>query len=692
MNIIALTSYLGSVVAGVLGFAVIFQRRWSSAPWLFSFGMLLLTAESLFSALSVTGETAFWQGWRFVVMSALPATWLAFSSVYARANAAQALRRWRVVFGFALLLPLILAVVFFSDLVRMEASGLMLGPGAWLLHIILLLGAVLILVNLERTFRSAVGTMRWRIKFMVLGIGVLFTARAYTSSQALLSRAVDLSFQAVDSVGLVLGCLLIVRALFRTGHFEVTVYPSRQVLQNSFTILLAGAYLFIVGVLANRVSNLGGAIALPLAALLILVALVLLSMLLLSDRVRVRTKRFVSRHFQRPLYDYRTVWRTFTEGTARKVDQTVLTTAIIKLLSEIFEALSVNLWLLDDKKQKFVFAGSSSLLAINADDGKIEAPDTNDIIKALLDHPDPIDIDASTASWAASVRRSHPDQFRHGANRVCVPLISGGELLGFVTLGDRVGGQPFSLQDFDLLKAVSDQASASILNIQMAGKLSQAKQLEAFQAMSAFFVHDLKNTASTLSLMLKNLPIHYDDPQFREDALRGIGKTVTHINDLIGRLSVLRHELGIKPIDADLNKLVQDTLSAYRQADGFEVAQNLQPLPKVRMDPVQIEKVLTNLLLNARESLGPGGTVRVHTSRVNGWAALEVTDTGCGMTREFIEKRLFRPFETTKKKGIGIGMFHCKMILEAHSGRIEVESEPGQGTTFRILLPLGTIA
>jgi signal transduction histidine kinase len=119
-----------------------------------------------------------------------------------------------------------------------------------------------------------------------------------------------------------------------------------------------------------------------------------------------------------------------------------------------------------------------------------------------------------------------------------------------------------------------------------------------------------------------------------------------------------------------------------------ELVKELRPLPKVRLDPAQIQKVLTNLVLNAREALGPGGTIRVETSRRNGWVVLGVSDNGCGMSAEFIQRSLFRPFQTTKKKGIGIGMFHSKMIVEAHRGRIEVESEPGKGTAFRVLLPI----
>jgi hypothetical protein len=170
--------------------------------------------------------------------------------------------------------------------------------------------------------------------------------------------------------------------------------------------------------------------------------------------------------------------------------------------------------------------------------------------------------------------------------------------------------------------------------------------------------------------------------------LRGISKTVTHINELIGRLSLFRQELSVQSVECDLNELVSETLKGHQEKPGVEIVKELRPLPKVRLDPDQIRKVLTNLLLNAQEAVGAAGQIRVETSQANGWIILAVADNGCGMTPEFVEARLFRPFQTTKKHGIGIGMFHCKMIIEAHRGRIEVESQPGKGTAFRVLLPL----
>jgi putative PEP-CTERM system histidine kinase len=229
--------------------------------------------------------------------------------------------------------------------------------------------------------------------------------------------------------------------------------------------------------------------------------------------------------------------------------------------------------------------------------------------------------------------------------------------------------------------------AAGLLNLQLSRRLLQAKELEAFQTMSAFFVHDLKNTASTLSLMLQNLRDHFGNPAFRDDALRVVGKSVQHLNDLIGRLSQLRQELAIQPVAAELAPVVELALTQAGPLSSVNMVKELLPGPPVRLDPEQMQKVVLNLVLNARDAVGDRGNIRVATSAADGWAVLTVTDDGCGMTPEFVRRSLFRPFQTTKKRGIGIGMFQSKMIVDAHGGRFEVDSTPGQGTTFRVLLP-----
>jgi signal transduction histidine kinase len=109
--------------------------------------------------------------------------------------------------------------------------------------------------------------------------------------------------------------------------------------------------------------------------------------------------------------------------------------------------------------------------------------------------------------------------------------------------------------------------------------------------------------------------------------------------------------------------------------------------PQVSVDEEQIHKVLVNLMLNARDASGADGKIRVRTWATDGWVCLSVSDNGCGMSPAFIAQKLFKPFQTTKAEGIGIGLFHSRMIVEAHHGRITVESREGAGTTFTIYLP-----
>jgi putative PEP-CTERM system histidine kinase len=697
MSSSAILAFVAALFGGAMALAVAWQARRSMAHWSFAGGMLVLASESGFACLGLdtaSQSVIQWETYRLMAASLLPGIWLLFSLSYARGNSAEFLRSWRFVIVAAFIVPIGLVCWFGEGLMAAQQVGpdqqwaLVLMPPGLLLNLILLLTSVLVLMNLERTFRASVGTMRWRIKFMVVGLGVLFLVRAYSSSQALLFHQVDRGLEGVDAGALLVACPLIMRSLLRSGHFDVNVYPSHKVIHNSLILILAGAYLLAVGVLANIVKFVGTSTSFTLEAFILLMALVLLTILLLSDRVRLYTKRFVSRNFERPMYDYRTVWRRFTECTASRMDQLELCRATVKLVAEIFQVLSVTIWLVDEKKANLIFASSTSLSDVKGAELSPSGAEASEILSALQNQSDPVDIDASRENWAAALRRSHPDDFHAGSSRICVPMMMGGELLGVMTLGDRVGGIAFIHQDLDLLKCVGDQAAASLRNLQLSGKLLQVKEMEAFQAMSAFFVHDLKNTASSLGLMLKNLPIHFNDPAFREDALRGVSKTVSHINNLISRLSLLRHGLEIRRAEADLNEVVGKALAIQKGAIEIEIIKDFQTLPKISLDPEQILKVLTNLILNATEAVSKQGQLRITTSQTPGWAVLAVSDNGCGMTPEFLNRALFRPFQTTKKAGLGIGMFQSKMIIEAHGGRIEVDSKIGQGSTFRIFLPL----
>jgi len=453
--------------------------------------------------------------------------------------------------------------------------------------------------------------------------------------------------------------------------------------------MIAGGYLFVVGAIAMLVKWRGGMVGFQLKTLYFLFALVLLAVLLLSDRIRLRISQFVSRHLRRSRFDYREVWRTFTEKTAAQVTIDSLCRAVAAWVSAHLDTLSVTIWLVDEAGQRLTYGASTAVSDFGGAAPALESVDAGRMLAEIARNPVPVNLDATKVPWAAEMRTLHPVFFPKGGSRFCIPMVCRGRPVGLMTLGDRVRGVPFTHEELDLLRCVGEQAASALLNLRLSEKLLENRELEAFQTMSTFFVHDLKNTVSTLSLTLQNLPRHFADPAFREDALRGIGKSVIRMQQLIGQLTVLRQKLEIRPVMADLNEVIAAALESLPSGEALPLTRQLQPVPRILIDPEQMRKVILNLVLNAQEALnGAGGRISVETAAHPDCVEVAVTDNGCGMTSEFLHRSLFRPFQTTKKSGTGIGMFHSKMIVEAHRGRIEVASEPGMGSTFRIVLPI----
>jgi putative PEP-CTERM system histidine kinase len=697
MSLNLFLSGTAALLCTALALSVVFRRRRTVSSLFFFAGMLMLGAESILQGVSLEALSAegieYWQSTALILKSLLLGIWFCFSVTYSRGDYSRFLKRgWLLLLGF--LCPLGLAIWFRTDLVRAlpfsETDktwwlGFLL-PGK-ILNLLLLVGTVLILMNLERTLRSAVGTVRWRIKFVVLGLGVIFGVRIYTRSQDLLFSGHQLALAGLETGAVVIGCLLVATAYFHRGFNEVDVYPSRAVLHTSLTVLLVGAYLFAVGILAQLVGRFGGARSFQLQALFLLIGIVVLAVLFLSEKVRLRIRVFVSRNFKRPQHDVRRVWTRLTACMAGPQDPFVLCAAVVRLLSETFNALSVSIWLANSQSERLILAASTSGLPGTNDGIGAVSSLAGPPVEKLQGLTSPFDLETSKDEGAVTLRELSTGQFSHGGHRIGVPLRTGDRWLGVAILADRVNGVPYAVEERDLLECIGEQVAASLLNLRLAAEMAAGKELEALQTVSAFFAHDLKNAASTLGLMLTNLPIHFGDPEFRQDALRGIGSTVNRINQLISRAGELQQGLAIRPTPMDLNTLLTEAVEQVDQGGDIRWVKNLRPMPEMTADREQLQSVVTNLLLNAGDAVGDDGTVTVETNFKDGWAELLVTDNGCGMTPDFLQKALFRPLRTTKKKGLGIGMFQSKMIIEAHGGKITAISQPGVGTTFRVLLP-----
>jgi signal transduction histidine kinase len=240
----------------------------------------------------------------------------------------------------------------------------------------------------------------------------------------------------------------------------------------------------------------------------------------------------------------------------------------------------------------------------------------------------------------------------------------------------------------DNINVVTDQLRAQI------AREEESRQFESFMRISAMLTHDLKNAIEGLSLTVGNMEKHFDNPQFRTDALRGLTSATDKLKALVARLSRPMTSLSgehKRPTNVDLIPIIQRVIATNAEPvrGKHSIVTRLPPSLPALADPGSVEEVLENLILNALEAMhDEGGTLTIEAGQTaNGAPTFAVSDTGRGMSRIFIETRLFRPFATTKKTGIGLGLYTCREVIKASGGSIEVDSVEGAGTTFRVVLP-----
>ncbi|MFN0110344.1 MAG: ATP-binding protein [Blastocatellia bacterium] len=227
---------------------------------------------------------------------------------------------------------------------------------------------------------------------------------------------------------------------------------------------------------------------------------------------------------------------------------------------------------------------------------------------------------------------------------------------------------------------------------EMIRKEGEQKQFESFARLSAVLTHDLKNQILSLSLLVNNMERKFHREGFREDAMRTLSETVNNLQSLVSKLSDPRTPTKRIREKSNLTQLCERVLNrtAAQAANKYQVSTQLMPELNANVDGKAIERVIENLVINALEAMPNGGALRVATRQDNGNAVVAIADSGKGMTDDFVRERLFQPFATTKKKGIGLGLYSCRDIIEQHGGRIDVSSKVDVGTEFRIVLPQQT--
>jgi len=233
---------------------------------------------------------------------------------------------------------------------------------------------------------------------------------------------------------------------------------------------------------------------------------------------------------------------------------------------------------------------------------------------------------------------------------------------------------------------------ALILNARLSQEASEGRALQVLARLSAFVAHDLKNSVGMLSLLAENAPSHIHKPDFQADAIRTLSQVTERMQRLLSELRASDQKPALRTSRGSLAQAVDTWMSDLkpRIPPRITLETRLASTPDVPMDPEQLRSVFLNLILNAIDAIAGEGRITIETVADERWAMLVVSDTGHGMSASFLRDRLFRPFQTTKPRGLGIGLYHCRHIVHALGGELTADSTEGIGTRMTVRLPVAS--
>src|SRR5262245_23101718 len=456
-----------------------------------------------------------------------------------------------------------------------------------------LLLAVAGMVLIEHLYRNIEPHQRWGIKFLCLGLGGIFACDFYLYSDALLFRRISEDIWAARGVVNALVVPLLGVATARNPSWSLDVSVSRRIVFHSTAILGAAIYLMVMTIAGYYIRFFGGNWGAVLQVTFMFGAALLLCVIVFSGTLRSRLKVFLSKNFFSYHYDYRDEWLRFTRTLSEGEPGIQLRERSIQAIAELVDSPAGVLWLEQDTGS-FEPVAHWNMPAVKG----TATPDTP-LVQFMERRQWVIDLGARAGQPEIYEGLKIPDWLSavHSAWLV-VPLILDERLLGFVVLARSRGRIDLNWEVNDLLKTAGRQAASYLAQIEAAKALLVARQFEAFNRMSAFVVHDLKNLIAQLSLLLSNANRHRHNPAFQEDMLG----TVAHSVEKMKRLLVqLRGSYTLEaPAPLALEPLLERAVAAKA---GAKPAPRLQAQGAAQNMVVahheRLERVIGHLIQNA---------------------------------------------------------------------------------------------
>lgn len=538
------------------------------------------------------------------------------------------------------------------------------------------------LFQLAKTYLSAESPERWNIKYPMIGVFLWSFSLILVHANQVLNNGFDRSFLLLEHTGLILLNGFFLYAFLIQKAQEITLALSRRTINRSVLILLGGAGLLALGSIGSSLGTLGPIWSKLSLSLMIFLGVGAFIIVFSSDRLRRELEGFLGIHFYSNRYDYRAAWMTLTQAVALReilptlIDQTrEITLAQSLVYAQILNATYPSLAIQESSGWKPVKAVKNQPL--------------DPALIPILSLGLPVhETDPTIRSSNGEILPRWKPLFQSLNANWILPLAYQGKLLGILGLRIKFSGTKTLFEDRLFLQALSVQWVSHLVNASLSREMALSWETDLLSGLRAFTFHDLKNAGVALKLLVHNAQHNIDSPEFQKELLFCLQNISQQIDSSMEQLLSPFHQDYYPLSEFNPTELIRNTIQSlpWNNLPDLRLGLNLSDLPDIYGNPKALETVLRNLLINAREALHDKGEITVYTLQDSSSISIVVSDNGPGMSREFIENRLFRPFQTTKKKGTGLGLFSCRLLIEQIGGTIQVNSKEGEGTEFVINL------
>ena len=538
--------------------------------------------------------------------------------------------------------------------------------------------------RVEMFWRSLTQQDRWQYKNLVIGFFLICGSLFWGASYRLLYRRMDGDQPLLLAVMLLIAWLFISYAVVRHRLLNRKLYVSRKVIYSIAAPTAFAGYLILLGLASLIMRAFGWSLPYIFQWLLIVIGLLIVVVLVFSGKVRSTVKYFISTHFYVNKYEYRDEWVAFSSLLQGALNEREVVDALHRILSESLYTRRIMIWV-GDMQGGFRLIGSDKD-TVGSADAVIAADDP----LSLYLQNEPyfyMETPGNAQTWHP-VASEKKDFFTRNGLVLAAPSTIGGLCVALIGLGPEYTGGRYGHDDFDLLKALGSQAASAILAARTAEKLAQTRESSAWDTLSAFVLHDIKNAATMLNLVKENAPAHIHKPEFQRDLLASVDDALKRMNKVHERLKTLKGETRPAIKAVEIGQFVHDCCKELtRKLLNLTIDVQCRLSLIVKTDSKIVTQILENLMLNAIEAGGPGTLVQVNVSNADHKSVqLEITDNGPGIPAELLPDRLFGPFKTTKPNGSGIGLWQVKQLVESLGGTIEAENVDGGGAKFVVRL------